>query len=157
MRTLLATTSLLLLAAPAVHAQAAPAAKPKEAALLWGPAPDAFPPRAKMAVVAGDPTKPARFTIQLRMPDGYTVRPHFHPNDESVTVKQGTFLFGMGDTFDASKAKAMNAGDKGSVPAKMHHFATAKGVTIVEVSAMGPFAITYVNPADDPRKQAAKP
>jgi hypothetical protein len=37
----------------------------------------------------------------------------------------------------------------------MHHYATAKGATVVEVTAMGPFAMTYVNPADDPRQ--AKP
>jgi len=34
--------------------------------------------------------------------------------------------------------------------------AAAKGATIVSVTAMGPFAMTYVNPADDPQK-AAKP
>jgi hypothetical protein len=31
-----------------------------------------------------------------------------------------------------------------------------KGAAIVEVSAIGPFAMTYVNPADDPTKTAAK-
>ncbi len=157
MRTLLTAASLMLLGAPVTQGQAAPAAKPKPAALQWSPAPDAFPKGAQMAVVSGDPSKAAQFTIQLQMPDAYTIAAHFHPTDEAVTVKQGTFLFGMGDTFDAAKTKPMNAGDKGSIAANMHHFARAKGVTIVEVSGMGPFVITYVNPADDPRKQAAKP
>jgi hypothetical protein len=39
------------------------------------------------------------------------------------------------------------------MPKRMHHFATAKGETIVQVYAMGPFVLNYVNPADDPRKK----
>ena len=110
-----------------------------------------------MAVVSGDPSKAVPFTIQLAMPDGYRLAPHFHPTDEAVEVKEGTFLFGAGDTFDVAKTQAMTVGQKGSVAANMHHFAQAKGATVVSVTAMGPFAMTYVNPADDPRKPAAKP
>jgi hypothetical protein len=33
----------------------------------------------------------------------------------------------------------------------MRHYVQAKGPTVIQVSAMGPFAITYVNQADDPR------
>ena len=36
------------------------------------------------------------------------------------------------------------------------HFAIAKQAAIVEVAAIGPFAITYVDPADDPSKSASK-
>jgi hypothetical protein len=63
----------------------------------------------------------------------------------------------MGDVFDVAKTKPMRVGDKGAIPAMMHHFATARGRTIVAVSSMGPFAMTYVNPADDPQMHAAKP
>jgi hypothetical protein len=110
-----------------------------------------------MAVVSGDPSKAATFTVELAMPSGYKIAPHFHPTDETVEVKKGTLLVGMGDTFDASKAKAMKAGEKGSLRAKAHHFAAAQGATFIEVTAMGPFGMTYVNPADDPQKQVAKP
>jgi len=149
------SASLLLLVAPAVHAQGAPAEKP--ASLHWGLAPAVFPPGARMAVVSGDPTKAGLFTVELAMPNGYKIPPHFHPTDENVEVKKGTLLVGMGDKFDAAKTKAMKAGDKGSIPATAHHFAAAQGPTFIEVSAMGPFILTYVNPADDPQKQAAKP
>ncbi len=110
-----------------------------------------------MAVVSGDPGKAAPFTVELAMPAGYKILPHFHPTDETVTVKKGTLLVGMGDTFDASKAKPMKVGDTGAVPANAHHFAAAQGATVIAVSAMGPFGMTYVNSADDPQKQAAKP
>jgi hypothetical protein len=35
----------------------------------------------------------------------------------------------------------------------MRHFAATKGETIIQVHGIGPFEITYVNPADDPRKK----
>ncbi|MGI8839072.1 MAG: hypothetical protein ACR2H4_20910 [Pyrinomonadaceae bacterium] len=38
-------------------------------------------------------------------------------------------------------------------PANMSHFAFASGETILQIHGTGPFAITYVNPADDPRKK----
>ena len=146
MRTLTLSCTLLLLASPA-WSQGAPAM------LHWGPAPAVFPKGAEMAVVSGDPGKAGPFVVQLKMPSGYKISPHFHPTDETVEVKSGTFLYGMGDTFDAKKAKPMNVEDKGTIPAKMHHYAQAKGATVVEVSAMGPFVMTYVNPADDPQAQ----
>jgi quercetin dioxygenase-like cupin family protein len=149
------STCWLLSVAPAIHAQAAPAEKP--AALKWGLAPAVFPQGARMAVVSGDPSKAGLFIIELAMPSGYKIPPHFHPTEESVEVKKGTLLVGMGDTFDAAKTKAMKAGDKGSIPAKAHHFAAAQGATFIEVTSMGPFGMTYVHPADDPQKGAAKP
>jgi quercetin dioxygenase-like cupin family protein len=141
----------LLLWAVTLHGQAN---SNKDTALPWGPAPAAFPSGAKMAVVSGDPTKAEMFTIELSMPKGYKVPPHFHPTEESVEVKKGTFLVGMGDTLDVAKTNPMKAGAKGSIPANHHHFAVAKEATVVSVTAMGPFAMTYVNPADDPQKMA---
>jgi len=38
-----------------------------------------------------------------------------------------------------------------------HHFAAVKSATVIAVSSMGPFAMTYVNAADDPQQQVAKP
>jgi quercetin dioxygenase-like cupin family protein len=147
MRTL-SLSVFLVLWAVALQGQAAS----KPATLTWGPAPAAFPEGAKMAVVSGDPGKAASFTVELSMPDGYRIPPHFHPTDETVEVKKGTFLVGMGDSLDVSKTNAMKVGAKGSLPAQAHHYAVAKGATVVSVTAMGPFAMTYVNPADDPRK-----
>jgi len=163
MRRILLPAALLLALAPTLAAQGAaaaakpsaakPAAKPAApmAALKWGPAPAAFPAGSKMAVVSGDPSQAAMFTVQLSLPDGYKFPPHFHHTAEAVEVKKGTFLFAMGDTFDAAQLKTMAVGGKGSIPANGHHYAQAKGPTIVAVTAMGPFEITYVNAADDPR------
>jgi hypothetical protein len=63
-----------------------------------------------MAVVSGDPSKAEPFVVELSMPNGYKVPPHFHPTDEVVEVKEGTFLVGMGDTFDPKKDQPDEAG-----------------------------------------------
>ena len=151
MRTLAAAAALLLAAVP-LHAQAAPHGK-----LQWGPVPDALPKGAKMAVVRGDPSGTGPFAVRLSMPAKYTVPPHFHPTAEKVTVKVGTLLVGMGDTFNADSTKPLRKGQSGEIPAKQHHFAQARGATVIEISGRGPFAITYVDPKDDPRNAAAQP
>ena len=127
---------------------------PKE--MTWGDAPSGFPKGAKLAVLYGDPGKAGElFIVRLKMPANYKLAAHWHPTDENITVISGTFLMGMGDKLDSAKAKAYPAGSFMVTPAKTNHYAMAKGETIVEVSALGPFAITYVNPDDDPRKTPA--
>jgi quercetin dioxygenase-like cupin family protein len=143
----------VLLVALCAHTARAAAQSPD---LKWGPAPAIFPAGARMAVLSGDPSKSELFTVRLDMPDGYTIAPHWHPTDEHVTVIRGTFLVGMGDKFDLGKTMALPADGFVTAGARMNHFARAKGHTIVQVHAMGPFALTYVNPSDDPTKKLAK-
>ncbi|MEP6491698.1 MAG: cupin domain-containing protein [bacterium] len=121
-----------------------------EPELNWGPAPAIFPAGAQMAVLQGDPSSTALFTVRLRLPDGYKIPPHTHPTDENVTVVSGTFRVGMGAKFDLTSAASLGAGGFVVAPANGAHFAAAQGPTIVQVHAMGPFAMTYVNPADTP-------
>jgi mannose-6-phosphate isomerase-like protein (cupin superfamily) len=150
-----ATFTIAMLAiTSAANAQKKGGEAPKKAtSLTWGPAPDAFPAGAKMAVEKGDPTKGGEFIVRLSFPAGYKIPPHWHPTDEHVRVRSGEFLVGMGDALDATKTKKLAAGDTGTVPAKGHHFAVTPVATEVSVRAIGPFAMTYVHPADDPRKK----
>jgi quercetin dioxygenase-like cupin family protein len=122
----------------------------------WGPAPPALPAGAQFAVLSGDPSKAEPFTIRLKAPDGYKIMPHWHPTDENVTVLEGTFVMGVGEKFDEAAAHAMPVGSFVRMPKGTRHYAMAKGETVVQVHAMGPFVINYVNPNDDPRKQAKK-
>lgn len=140
----LAVLVALSVAAARVSAQAP--------ALKWGAAPAIFPAGAKMAVLQGDPGKAELFTVRLDFPAGYIIAPHFHPTDEHITVISGTFLVGMGDKIDAAKMATLPVGGFVTAPAKMNHYAKANGRTVVQISAMGPFQMTYVNAADDPTK-----
>lgn len=120
----------------------------------WGPAPAVFPAGAKMAVMQGDPSKAQLFTVRLDLPKGYKIAPHFHPTDEHITVISGNFEVGMGDKVDPKTAMTLTAGGFATAPAHTHHYAIAKTHSIVQVHAIGPFQLTYVNAADDPSRKA---
>jgi quercetin dioxygenase-like cupin family protein len=123
------------------------------AEIKWGPAPPALPPGAQAAVLAGDPGKEGPFVLRAKLPAGYKVPPHWHPVDEYVTVLSGTLQVGMGDKVDAASMRSLTAGSFITAEKEMRHYVQAKGPTVIQVSAMGPFAITYVNAADDPRNK----
>ena len=119
--------------------------------LKWVPVPNAFPKGAQLAVISGDPFKDGLYVVRLKMPKGYTVPAHNHPTSEFVTVLSGNFHIGMGDKLDKKKGLVLTAGGFGEAPAKMNHYAWATSETVVQVHGQGPFAISYANPADDPR------
>ena len=116
-----------------------------------------------LAPVSGDPgADGAPFVVRLRCVDGAKIPAHWHPTDENVTVLKGTFLVGMGETFDETKLMTMNVGNFISMPKEMRHFAASKGESIVQVHGVGPFKVNWVNPADvippdAPAGAAAKP
>jgi quercetin dioxygenase-like cupin family protein len=119
----------------------------------WGPAPPVVRPGAQFAVLEGDPTaSTGDFTIRLKMPDGFRIAPHFHPERENVTVISGTFKVGMGDEFEPNKMKAFIAGSFAFLDPNMHHYAMACGETIVQVHGQSPLQFNYINPEDDPSK-----
>jgi quercetin dioxygenase-like cupin family protein len=151
------SSALLMLAFTAVTASAQAPAKSNAAPdLKWGPAPAVFPAGAQMAVLEGNPGGTGLFTVRLRFPNGYKIAPHIHPTDENVTVISGTFRVGMGSTFDPKALITLPAGAFVTAKATMPHFAVANGETVVQVHALGPFALTYINAADMPRAGGTK-
>lgn len=123
------------------------------ASIQWGDAPPMLPRGAQAAVLSGDPSKPGLFVIRLKAPAGYRVPRHWHPTDEYVTVLEGEMTLSMGDGADAHNAD-FAAGDYVLLPSPMRHEASTRGGAVLQIYGMGPFEINYVNPADDPRKQA---
>jgi uncharacterized RmlC-like cupin family protein len=119
----------------------------------WGPAPSVFPAGAQIAVISGDPFKEGLYVVRLKMPADYKIPAHNHPTSEYVTVLSGDFHIGMGDKLDAQKGQLLRAGGFAEAPAKMNHYAWSTSETVVQVHGQGPFAITYVDPADDPSKK----
>ena len=110
----------------------------------WIPVPNVFPAGAQIAVISGDPSKPGPYVVRLELPDGAKFGPHFHGDVENVTVLQGTLLVGVGDTADPSKMISLPAGSFVSVPMGLHHYAQAKGDTIIQIHGMGPSSMTMV-------------
>lgn len=159
-------TTLLLLCALSAGAFAAEPGQPAAhepmshavthaADTAWGPAPPSLPAGAQAAVLAGDPGKAGSFTLRLKMPPGYRVPRHWHPSDEAVTLIEGDLTLSMGEAGMAHDG-VLAPGDFVNLPAHMHHQASSKGGAVVQVQAMGPFEINYIDPNDDPRQPAMK-
>jgi quercetin dioxygenase-like cupin family protein len=122
-------------------------------ALQWAPAPPTLPKGGQMAVLAGDPGMKGLFVVRLKAPSNYKIPAHQHPTAEAVTVISGDFHYGMGDKLDESKAEKLGPGGFIDMPANMNHYAfSGGGEVIIQIAGDGPFAIKYVNPADDPSK-----
>jgi hypothetical protein len=116
-----------------------------------------------LAPVSGDLSmEGSPFVLRIRCADGTRIPPHWHPTDENVTVLKGTFLLGVGETYDEGKLKTMNTGNYVLLPKEMRHFALCRGEMIVQVHGIGPFKNNWVNPSevlppDTPATAAAKP
>ncbi len=121
--------------------------------IQWSDAPNSLPKGAKIALLEGDPTKEGPFTMRLKFPADYRIPPHWHPAIEHVTVISGILYLGMGDKFDTKLAKALPVGAFAYMQPEMHHFAFTRGESIVQLHGIGPWAITYVDPKDDPRSK----
>jgi quercetin dioxygenase-like cupin family protein len=125
----------------------------------WEEAREAFeaallPSGAQIAVLAGDPTKPAAYAVRLKFPANYAIPAHSHPTDENVVVTSGAFTLGMGDKLAKGAAgnKTLAPGGFAMLPASMNHFAYTTQETTIVLYGQGPVEFKYANPADDPRK-----
>lgn len=131
---------------PGAHTMVTPAD------LSWGDVPS-LPAGAKVAVIEGPLNEAKPFTFRLKFPANYKIPPHSHPAIEHVTVISGTFHMGVGDKMDTSKTMPLAAGSAAIMQPQTTHFAWTGSETIIQVHGVGPWAINYVNPADDPRKK----
>ena len=121
--------------------------------LKWDDVPS-LPKGAKLAVIEGPMSQAVPFTVRLKFPANYSIPAHFHPAVERVTVLSGEFNMGVGEKFDKAKGHLLKPGGMMILEAKTPHFAwTTKTETVVQLHGTGPWGVTYVNPADDPRKQ----
>lgn len=150
--------TLLVLAAPPASAQDAGGPGPAigffpAAEIQWRAGPATLRKGAEMVVLEGDPSREGVFTMRLRLPNGFEVDPHWHTQVEHVTIVSGVLHFGMGERFDRAATRPMPAGSFGYWPIGMRHFAWAEGETVLQLHGRGPWTVTYVNPADDPRRQ----
>jgi quercetin dioxygenase-like cupin family protein len=120
--------------------------------LTWADAP-AVAPGAKIAVIEGPLNKAVPFTFRLKIPANSKIAPHTHPSFERVTVLAGTFYFAHGDSYDPAKTTALGPGSVAIMPPDTPMFGYTKQDTIIQLHGTGPWGLTYLNPADDPRKK----
>jgi quercetin dioxygenase-like cupin family protein len=112
--------------------------------LKWTPCPGID--GCNMAVVWGDPANKtgAVYVVRLKLDDGVKVPVHWHTDSERVTVMSGTLLFAAGHKIDQAKTTALGPGSFVFIPANIHHYAIAKGETIVQVAGNGPMTMNLM-------------
>lgn len=113
--------------------------------LNWVKAEPPLPSGTEVALVLGDPSKAGDFIIRAKMPAGTVIRPHTHPDPETVTVLSGTMHFGMGSKMDKSSATKLGAGGFVAVPADHPHYVFTDEDTIIQVTGKGPFRIRFLD------------
>ena len=118
--------------------------------LNWGPAPPSLPQGAEAAVMSGDPTKKGTSRSRYVVPRATRCRrTGTRPTSESPCFP-ANFTMGMGDRLDTAAGTALTAGGYAMMPRRTHHWAAATSPFVIQIQAMGPFDIHYINPADDP-------
>lgn len=103
----------------------------------------------QQAILLGDPEKSGMYVIRVRFPPYVMDVPHWHPNARYVTVLEGTWYTGTGDTFDLSRAVQLKPGSVMLHPAKASHW-DGSGVAqavIVQIIGEGPGTTTQVDPS----------
>jgi quercetin dioxygenase-like cupin family protein len=118
--------------------------------ITWAPP---APNGVRRAVLEGNPDLPGPFTMRVSLPPNWRIAPHTHAATEYLTVMSGTLYVGHGERFDAAEMKVLTAGGFVMMQPGMPHFLMVREQTVIQVQSMGPLVITYVNPADDPRKK----
>lgn len=154
-RTFAALTVVLVIACvgvPAAWAESGTHVMVTPDELKWTDVPS-LPAGAKIAVIEGPPTEAVPFTFRLKFPANYAIPAHWHRAIEHVTVITGVLNMGMGDKLDRSATRALSVGSAAIMPSKTRHYVWNKEETVVQIHGVGPWGITYVDPADDPRKK----
>jgi hypothetical protein len=121
--------------------------------LTWKTGPASLPAGIQMTMLEGDLSKAGPFTARLMVPANYRIPPHFHPAIEHVTVLEGIFFMGTGKELNQSTATELKTGDFAVMPIGFVHYAFTRDKAIIQLHGIGPWGITYINEADDPRKK----
>jgi len=97
------------------------------------------------AQLLGDSSQGGAWIDRVKIPAGKRVLAHTHPQDEPVTVIEGTWYLGEGTKFNSTKLKGYPAGSFIVIPAGVPHFVAAKdGTVIVQLNGNGKFHTDYV-------------
>jgi mannose-6-phosphate isomerase-like protein (cupin superfamily) len=98
----------------------------------------------RTVVLAGDPTRPGMYTIELLVPAHTHIAAHEHRDDRTAVVVSGTWHFGYGRTADDTGSKSLGPGSFYTEPANMAHFARTEGEPVaVIITGNGPTDTRY--------------
>jgi quercetin dioxygenase-like cupin family protein len=146
---LLLTLTALSFAVSALRAEDMPmrAVRPEE--IVWTD--DTTFKGLQYANLLGDPSKAELVVSVVKLPPNFKIPLHTHPWSEVITVLSGALGNANNDT---DKGEVLKAGSVLFMPANHTHriFTTEEGA-VFQFFYTGPFEMTFINPADDPREK----
>jgi quercetin dioxygenase-like cupin family protein len=105
---------------------------------------------AQITTLIGDPSKAEAVVQRVKIPPNSKIPPHTHSYGEVITVLRGHYGNAMGN----EKGEVLPPGSVFALPAgHVHHTWTENEEVEVQANFVGPANITFVDPADDPRKK----
>lgn len=97
------------------------------------------------AQLFGDSSQDGSWVDRVKIPASMRIQAHTHPQDELVTVIEGTWYLGEGEKFDPVKLKGYPAGSFIVIPAGVPHFvATKENAVIVQLSGTAKFQTNFL-------------
>ena len=119
--------------------------------LVWSASPY---PGIQVATLYGDPKKEGPYTVRVKFAPHAMSRPHYHPEERTITVIKGPWFAGSGDKFDPDTAVPMATGSFVTHhPKKVHYDGAKDEEVIVQISGIGPSATIFAHPEDDPKNR----
>jgi quercetin dioxygenase-like cupin family protein len=107
--------------------------------------PPYYKDRRQRAQLFGDSSQDGAWVDRVKIPAATHVLAHTHPQDELVTVIEGTWYVGEGKRFDPAKLKSYPAGSFIVIPAGTPHFVAANdGAVVVHLSGTEKFSTDYL-------------
>jgi quercetin dioxygenase-like cupin family protein len=114
--------------------------------VAWRPCPPHLPSGCEIAVLEGDPRSNEIFTVRFRLAGDFVMPPHTHPNDERVTVLQGSVSIAFGIGAKRESAKRFGTGDYYvNFRDAIHTVWSDEKDTVVQVTGVGPWEADFVD------------
>ncbi len=89
------------------------------------------------------------YSMKIRLPDGLKLAPHKFEKKVRINILSGLFYLGLGNKFDNASLKAFGPGSTLELSPEIAHYAAVKGVTLIEIKGVAPWAVKYVDSVDE--------
>ncbi|MGA7837844.1 MAG: cupin domain-containing protein [Ignavibacteriaceae bacterium] len=101
-------------------------------------------PGTLISILEGDPKSDSLYTLRLKIPANYIVKPHSHTSNERVTILSGSVYVGLGDKIDKNNSVKFIAGGYYVNPPDLHHYVWTDEPAEIQITGIGPWVVNYV-------------
>ena len=101
-------------------------------------------PGTLISVLEGNPNSDSLYTIRVKFPANFLIKPHWHTSNERVTVLSGSVYVGFGDKVDRNKSVKFTAGGYYVNTQMLHHYVWTDEPAEIQITGIGSWVVKYV-------------